>query len=79
MNPSDFLGISIIGVGASLLVQFIKNQFGTQSTTTKLILVFIALVTGAGYYVLQLNQDFYQIVIQILGIASIVYAFIIKK
>ena len=39
----------------------------------------IAIITGAGYYFLQLHQDLLQIVITILGIASTVYAFFIKK
>jgi len=79
MNPSEFLGITIIGIGASVVVEFIKKTFGTSSNKTKLILVIIAIITGAGYYFLQLHQDLLQIVITILGIASTVYAFFIKK
>jgi len=79
MNPSDFLGITVIGIGASILVQFIKSTFGTKSLKTKAILIAVSIVTGAGYYFLQLHQDLFQIVVTILGIASAFYAFFIKK
>lgn len=79
MNPSDFLGIVVIGAGASALVQFIKSTFGTKSNKTKLILVLIAIVTGVGYYFLQVHQDLFQIVVTILGTASTIYAFLLKK
>lgn len=79
MNPNDFLGITIIGVGLSALISFIKFQFGTKSNTTKLIIVLLAILLGTGYYFLQMSEHLFQIVINILGIASIIYGFIIKK
>lgn len=79
MNPSDFLGISVIGIGLSLLMSVIKDTFGTKSNTTKLLLVIISMILGTGYYFLQLNEGLYQIVIMILSIASAFYAFFLKK
>lgn len=79
MNIGDFSGIIILGVGASILVQFIKNTFGTESNKTKAVLVGLSILLGSLYYVIQLNENLLQIIITILGIASAVYSFFIKK
>lgn len=79
MNIGDFSGIVILGVGASVLVQFIKSVFGTESNKTKAVLVVLSILLGTAYYFIQLNENLFQTIVTIVGIASTVYSFIIKK
>jgi hypothetical protein len=79
MNIQDFAGIAIIGVGASIIMSYIKAKFGTSSNVSKAIIVLISIVSGIIFYILTQNEALYQIVITILGIASTFYSFFLKN
>jgi len=79
MNPQEFLSIAIVGIGASVLVSFIKSRFGDLTgNKTKALIVAIAVVFGLGFYLVQ-GTSLYQPILMILGFASTVYAFLIKS
>lgn len=73
-----FLGIGIVGVAISLLIQFIKNKLGTDTMATKAMTVIIALLAGTTYYFLS-TTGYWPSVLGILTTASTFYAFFLKK
>lgn len=77
MQIADFVGITIIGAILSIVVQIIKTQFGTESNTTKLLTLGLALIIGGGYVWLR-STSYFETVIIVLGSASAVYAFLLK-
>jgi hypothetical protein len=78
MQAIDFLGISIVGVALSFLIEVIKSHYGTESSATKGITLTLAIVFGTGYYFLQVTP-FFPTVIGVLAVASTFYAFFLKK
>jgi MFS superfamily sulfate permease-like transporter len=78
MELNDFLGITIVGIALSLIVQAIKQAWGNDSVTTKIVLVVLALVCGTGYYFIR-QTVYYQTILLILGMASLFWAFFIKS
>lgn len=77
-SVQQFLSIGIVGVGMSLIIEFIKNKLGTTSFGTKLLTVLMALILGAGYYLLT-QTSYVEVVFQILTAATLFYAFFMKK
>lgn len=78
MDIQEFLAISIVGVGASLLMSALKSRYGSiNGTSAKAIILGVSVALGAGFYFLA-GTTFYQPVILILGCASTVYAFFMK-
>jgi hypothetical protein len=70
--------IAIVGVVASLLMETIQKAFGTGTLASKSIMVGISLVFGT-VYVMARDSGWWEAFITILGVASTVYAFILKK
>lgn len=68
----------IIGVIASLFTKKIKESFGTEGNETKLVLLLAAVLVGVMYY-FTFGTPFWEATVQILGYASAVYAFFLKK
>lgn len=77
MDVADFLGIGVIGIGLSLVIEAIKSMYGPASDTTKLITVGLAIVVGTAYYFLR-QTIWWQTILGILATASTVYAFLLK-
>ncbi len=77
MNITDFLAIAVVGAILSVVVQIIKNAFGTESNTTKLITIALALVIG-GLYVWIRSTPYFETAILVLTSASAVYALVMK-
>lgn len=73
----DFLAISIVGASLSVLVQLIKNSFGTTGNKAKLLTIALALIVGAGYVWLR-STPYFETVLVILGTASAVYAILLR-
>ena len=73
-----FLGIGIVGVAISLLIQFVKNKLGTDTMATKAMTVLIALLAGTAYYFLSATS-YWASVLGVLTAASTFYAFFLKK
>lgn len=78
MDITDFLAIAVVGAFLSLVVQVIKEAFGTESNTTKLITIGLALVVG-GVYVWLRSTPYFETALLVLTTSSAVYALVIKK
>ena len=80
MEPQlvDFMGILVVGTLLSLLVQYLKKKFGTDTMGTKLMTIGLSIAIGAGYYFLR-DTALLQTLIGVLTAASAVYALILKK
>jgi len=77
MNITDFLAIAVVGAILSVVVQIIKGSFGTESNTTKLITIALALIVG-GLYVWIRSTPYFETAILVLTSASAVYALVMK-
>ena len=75
---SNFIGIAIVGVIASLIIEFINRAFTTDSTMSKAVTVGISIIIGVIYFFLS-NTVIWQPILGILATASTVYAFFLKS
>lgn len=66
------------GVVVSLVVQFVKSYFKTNTAATMLVVVGLSLVGGVGYMAL-LHFGLWQSFLQVLVAAGAFYAFILKN
>jgi len=78
MDITEFLAIGVVGAMLSVALEVITNKFGTNKTTSKLITLGLALFVG-GLYVWVRSTEYWQTALLVLGAASTVYAFFIKK
>lgn len=74
----ELLQITIVGVIASGIMEFIKSKFDPSSMQSKASIVGISIVLGTIYWFIK-DTSLYIAVLGILGVASTVYAFFIKK
>lgn len=72
------MDIAIVGVVASLLVQWLKNKFGTGSYTTLGILAAMSLL-GAAVYTYLVAAGYWESVLAVLMTASTFYSLIIAR
>lgn len=77
MEVNDFIGIAIVGAALSVVIQGIKNRFGTESGETKALTIFLALIVGAAYVAIR-STSYFETVILVLSSASAVYAFLMR-
>lgn len=78
MNVTEFIAIAVVGAILSVIVQIIKEVFGTESSSTKLITIALALLVG-GLYVWVRSTPYFETAMLVLTSASAVYALVIKK
>ena len=78
MEINDFLNIAVVGVALSGLVSLIKMKFGTAGWQTKALTLFLSLAVAGGYVWIK-NTPYFETVVLVLGIASTVYAFLVRK
>lgn len=74
----EFLEIGIIGAIISIIIQIIKEKWGTESDTTKVLTIGLSIVIGSVYYFLQ-GTALWQSILGVLATASTFYALIIRK
>lgn len=77
MEINDFIGIAIVGAALSVVIQGIKNRFGTESGETKALTIFLALIVGAAYVAIR-STSYFETIILVLSSASAVYAFLMR-
>lgn len=77
MDINAFLGIAIVGVALSGVVQLMKLKFGTSGWQTKALTVVLALVVAGGYVWIK-DTPYFETVILVLTTTSAVYAFMKK-
>lgn len=75
---TDFLGIAVVGVIVSLVIETISRYAGTDSLKTKWLTILVTVVFGAAYTFLR-STTWWETILGILAAASTVYAFIFKK
>ena len=78
MDIQDFLGIGIVGVLASVLIEAITKYAGTKPLAAKLLSVGVALVFGTAYFFVR-QTVWFPTVLGILAISSTVYALFFNK
>ncbi len=78
MPIGDFLGIIIVGAALSFVIQWIKTKWKADGTKIKLLTLGLAIVVGGIYFFLR-DTQWWQPTIGVLGAASTVYAFFLKK
>lgn len=74
----DFIGISIVGVILSFIINWGKEYFGTESNATKGITIALSVVVGLVYVYFR-STLWWESILTVLGSASAVYAFFLKK
>ena len=78
ISLADFLAIGVVGTIASLVIDWLKNKYGTTTLGSKAMVVGFSIVLGGGYYLLRDTQIFATIV-GMLAASSTVYALFLKK
>ena len=78
MEINDFLSITIVGAALSLAIESLKAKWGAKGWATKTVTILLSILI-AGLYVWLRQTSYWQTIITVLGAASIVYAFFLKK
>lgn len=73
----DFFALGLIATGISIVLQYLKNRFGSDSAATKIVLILISVVFAVGYWLVR-DTAIWVNIVEILTIASTVYAIFIK-
>jgi len=68
----------IIGAAVSLLVQYLKNRFGTENAITLTIVIALSIIAGTAYYLIK-GTSLYAPILNILAFAGAVYTYIFKR
>lgn len=74
----DITSYIVIGAVVSLIVQVIKNKYGTNTTGTLVSVMGISLVAGTAYYFIK-DTAYFQTVLSILGFAGAIYTYILRR
>lgn len=75
---SDFLGITVIGVLVSAVMEWISSKYGVGGTKAKLLTVVFSIVVGAVYVGLS-HTVWWTTILGILAAASTTYALAFNK
>ena len=68
----------IIGVIVSVIVQFLKKKFGTNTQATLVAVIVISILAGSTYFMIK-ETSLWQPIVSILGFAGAVYTYIIQR
>lgn len=74
----DIISLTVVGAIVSVIVQFLKNKYGTNTFGTLTAVIVISIVAGVGYYFIK-ETAFLPAVIQILAFAGAVYTYILQR
>ncbi len=77
MDIQEFLGISVVGALLSLSIELVTKKV-SNPLVSKFITLFLAIIV-AGAYVWVRSTPYFQTVVVVLGVASIVYGFFLNK
>lgn len=78
MEIQDFSQLLVVGTATSLLINYLKNRFGTETNTTKALTLLLAVIVGGAYVYLR-DTNAWQTIIQVLVVSSAVYALFLRK
>lgn len=68
----------VVGAILSVVIDVIKARYETESNTTKLLTIVLAIVVGGGYVWLR-STPWFETTIMVLTTASAVYALLLKR
>lgn len=74
----DLLGISVVGAILTYVVELVKGKWGAEGNTAKGIVLALSVVVGVLYVWLR-STPAYLTILAVLGSASFVYGFFVKK
>lgn len=74
----EFLAIGIIGVGLSIIIEWIQQKFGTDSKETKLLSIVLSIGIGSVYIFFK-DTVWWTTILGILGSASTMYALVFNN
>lgn len=74
----DFVGIGIVGFGLSLFIEWVKEKFSATPRMVRVLTVALAIAIGTAYWFLR-DTVLWQNIVGILGVATVVWAFLWKK
>jgi hypothetical protein len=74
----DIGSLLIVGVIVTLLIQFLKNAFGTSSYGTLAMVAVISIIAAWGYVALR-DKSFWPSFIQVLSFSGSVYTFFVQR
>lgn len=77
MEIQEFLGIAVVGAILSVVIELIKGE-SSNPLYTKIATLVLAIIT-AGAYVWVRSTPYFETVVLVLGTASTVYGFFLKK
>lgn len=78
MDIQEFSSIMVVGAFLSIVVQIIKDKFGTKGNTTKLLTIALSLLVG-GAFVWVKDTPYFETVVIVLTTASTLYALFLNK
>ena len=78
MDITNFLGIAIVGIFVSVIINALKNIFKTGSLANKAITLVFCVAFATGYWFLS-KASYWETVVGILAAASTFYAFVLKN
>lgn len=72
MEITDIIGIGLVGTLVSSIIQLIKNTFGVDSLTSKILVIMLSIVLGTIYFFLR-DTAFLGTVVAILMVSQTIY------
>ena len=78
MEINDFIAIGVVGAGLSLALSSLKAKFGTKGAGMKAIVLLMSCLVG-GLYVWLRATPYFETTMTVLGSATVVYAYFLKK
>lgn len=77
MDINDFLGIGIVGVLLSAVIEVIQARLGSSSLKTKFITIGLSILVGGAYFLIR-ETVWWATILGVLASASTVYAILLK-
>jgi hypothetical protein len=77
MDIQEFLGIAVVGALLSLALEYITGHVKSKNASKAITLV-LSLVVAGGYVWVR-STPYFETMVTVLGVASIVYGFVFNK
>lgn len=74
----EILSLTVVGAIVSVIVQFLKNKYGTNTQETLAAVIVISIIAGTGYFLVK-ETSLWQPILQILAFAGAIYTYILKR
>ena len=78
MDITNFVGIAIVGVGVSMVLEFIKAKLGNNTFSSRAVVLALSILCGGVYYFFS-GAAWWASMVGVLAAASTFYAFFLAK